>query len=343
MKRHAVGLLGGRWGLANAFVHGGNTFALGAGVASQLGNNDNRPLTLKAPQSTIKLLVDPANGDDGLRISYATSSFGPSPNTIDGSRLNSVTAGVIGATIGGGGSVGLSGLPNRVNARFGTVNGGRGNQATSSDSVVAGGIGNTAGLGSSGPEVQTVGGGSGNVASGSASTVPGGLFNTASGDYSFAAGRNAKANHLAAFVWGDSSTGADVTSTAANQFVIRANGGIRLPGAGENQSGNAAKQSGTNMFTHVVPATGPCHASGVASRRTAMDHLLTNGNPNAILVVTNLGSLSGGAPVFPEPVAVYYEPTGSPGGCPLDRWVIFSLGSTTMTAAQRFNVFVINP
>lgn len=187
-----------------------------------------------------------------------------------------------------------------------------------------------------------MGGGGDNVASGNNSTVPGGESNTAAGDYSFAAGRQAKANHLGAFVWGDS-TGADVTSTAVNHFVIRANGGIRRQGAGENQPGNVAKQSGTNMFTHVVPASGPCQSSGFASNRTAIDHPLTNRNPNAILVVTSLGSLSGAASVFPEPVAAYYEPAAPIGGCPADRWVVFILGSTAMVAAQRFNVFVINP
>jgi|GEM_PF-4127421 len=56
--------------LAKGCAVGGaiNAFALGAGVPSVRGNNDKRPLTLQAPQSTIKLLVDPANGEDGLRI-----------------------------------------------------------------------------------------------------------------------------------------------------------------------------------------------------------------------------------------------------------------------------------
>lgn len=243
-----------------------------------------------------------------------------------------------------GGDAYLSGLPNQVNARFGTVGGGRGNTVTSQSSVVAGGIRNTAGSGGNLLVAQAVGGGSDNVASGNNSTVPGGDNNTASGDYSFAAGRLAKANHSGAFVWGDSGTGADVTSTAANQFVIRAKGGLRLPGAGENQPSNTLKQSGTNMFTHVVPASGPCSAFGFDSTRTGIDHPLTNGNPNSILVVTNLGSVSGGALAYTQPVGVYYEPTAPVGGCPGDRWVIFSLaGTPAMSAGQRFNMFVINP
>ena len=335
-------------GAINAFVHGGNTFALGAGVASVLGNTDNRSLTLRAPQSTIKLLVDPANGDDGLRITYATEGAPVfptvAPNTINGSRANSVAAGVFGATIGGGGVVDPVGgsFPNQVNQQHGTVSGGRSNSVTGAFGVVGGGLSNTAGSGSNSVSGQTVGGGAENVASGSRSTVPGGAENRAAGDYSFAAGRRAKADHIGAFVWGDN-TAADVLSTGTDQFVIRAKGGIRLPGAGENQPGNAAKASGTNMFTHVVPTSGPCESTGVASQRTGIDHPLTNGKPDAILVVTSLGSVTGGASVFPEPVAVYYEPTAQPGGCPTNRWVIFSLGSTTMTAGQRFNVFVINP
>lgn len=331
-------------GAINAFVHGGNTFALGAGVASVLGNNDSRPLTLKAPQSTIKLLVDPANGDDGLRISSATDGFYLSPNTINGSRVNSVAAGVFGATIGGGGVAAPPGpgivVSNQVNANYGAVGGGYGNRVTGNEGVVAGGTSNTAGSGSNAQRSQTVGGGRSNVASGDASSVPGGSLNIASGDASFAAGTRAKASHAGAFVWADN-TGGDVMSTGANQFVIRATGGIRLPGAGENQPGNTAKQSGTNMFTHVVPATAlPCSAGAA---RTVIDHPLTNLNPNSILVVTNLGSTAPGvAQAYPSPVGVYYE-TGS-GGCTVDRWVIFSLaGTPAMAAGQRFNVFVINP
>jgi hypothetical protein len=43
--------------------------------------------------------------------------------------------------------------------------------------------------------------------------------------FSFAAGRQAKANHNGAFVWGDS-TAADVASTGNGQFIVRASGGV---------------------------------------------------------------------------------------------------------------------
>ncbi len=55
--------------------------------------------------------------------------------------------------------------------------------------------------------------------------VPGGMDNLALGITSFAAGHQAAANHDGALVWGDSTT-ATVSSSAPNQFVVRANGGF---------------------------------------------------------------------------------------------------------------------
>jgi hypothetical protein len=49
----------------------------------------------------------------------------------------------------------------------------------------------------------------------------------AAGDNSFAAGHRAKANHQGAFVWADS-TEADFATTADNQFLIRAAGGVGI-------------------------------------------------------------------------------------------------------------------
>ncbi|HPG61228.1 MAG TPA: hypothetical protein PK586_04425 [Casimicrobium sp.] len=325
-------------GAINAFVHGGNTFALGAGVASVLGNNDNRPLTLKAPQSTIKLLVDPANGDDGLRISYATGTEGVAPNTINGSRVNSVAAGITGATVAGGGR---PGEPNQVTGHYGTVGGGYLN-VVGQNSVVAGGDKNQA----TGVRA-VVSGGFDNIASGLNSTIPGGTENRAVGQFSFAAGLRAKANHDYAFVWG-SEIFSDTTSTGPKQFVIQANGGIRLPGAGENQPGNPAKQSGTNMFTHVVPVAGPCRSDGpFGLSRTAIDHPLTNGKPDAILVVTpNIGTRSTSFASYGKPVNVMYDDDGgSMCSVPaVGRWMIVNpAGDQDMVPGMKFNVLVINP
>ena len=58
-------------------------------------------------------------------------------------------------------------------------------------------------------------------------TVPGGGANHAVGDFSFAAGRQAKAMHIGSFVWADSGQ-VDFASTANDQFSVKADGGIRL-------------------------------------------------------------------------------------------------------------------
>ena len=55
--------------------------------------------------------------------------------------------------------------------------------------------------------------------------VCGGRLNTAAGQYSLAAGNQAKANHIGRFVWADQ-TAADFASTAVDQFLIRAAGGV---------------------------------------------------------------------------------------------------------------------
>lgn len=103
-----------------------------------------------------------------------------------------------------------------------TVGGGLQNTASGFTATVGGGAYNSA----SG-EDATVSGGDSNSASGEAATIPGGNSNTASGDYSFAAGRRAKATKNGSFVWGDS-TEADFTSTAVDQFLIRASGGVGI-------------------------------------------------------------------------------------------------------------------
>jgi len=116
------------------------------------------------------------------------------------------------ATVGGG----------HVNAASGieaTVAGGAGNTASGSDATVGDGYGNTA----SGPTATISGGGS-NIAGGEYATVGGGYGNAASGGYSFASGLRAKAVHPGAYVWSDFNE-FDTTSTAANEFRVRATGG----------------------------------------------------------------------------------------------------------------------
>ena len=164
-----------------------------------LGTTDNQALEFKVNNFRV------------LRLEPNAAS----PNIIGGFSGNSVTAGVYGATIGGGGE---STGTNRVTDDYGTVGGGFNNQAGN-------GSGST-----SDRNHATVGGGINNTASASYATVGGGRDNTAAGDYSFVVGRRAKnndTNHKGVFLFADS-TDADFNSTMANEFAARANGGFRF-------------------------------------------------------------------------------------------------------------------
>jgi hypothetical protein len=131
-----------------------------------------------------------------------------SPNLIGGDSANSVTSGVYGATIGGGGTS-MGSYINRVTDHYGTVGGGKANRAGDSAGSVA----------DSG--YATVGGGDTNAAGASHATVGGGYVNTASGSYAtIPGGRNAQASHYGEMAYASgpfSSSGIAQTSV----YVLR--------------------------------------------------------------------------------------------------------------------------
>ena len=175
------------WGLTgNAGTVDGTNF---------LGTTDNVALDFRVGNNRA-LRIEPAGVDK--------------PNIIGGNAFNSVSAGVVGATIGGGGE---PTFPNQVTASSGTVSGGRKN-----------------------------------TAGGFAATVPGGQQNTAGGSYSFAAGIGANALHDGTFVWADNGT-TSFGSTAINQFLIRAGGGV---GINKNNPATALDVNGTITATAFV-------------------------------------------------------------------------------------------
>ena len=132
------------------------------------------------------------------------------------------TASGFGAFVGGGGYDGMDFSGNYAAGDASTVGGGEGNSASDPYSTVGGGGYNTASN-----RYSTVSGGYNNFATGLVATVPGGYANSATMPYSFAAGRYAQANHTGAFVWADSTNSA-FASTAINQFLVRANGGVGI-------------------------------------------------------------------------------------------------------------------
>jgi hypothetical protein len=119
-----------------------------------LGTADNQPLELKV------------NSQRAVRLEPNASG---APNVIAGSLVNAAGAGVVGATIGGGGAVSYQGLnwTNRIESDFGTIGGGQRNKIEASAAAA------------------TISGGRQNVIStgGTNSVIGGGLQNTIGGDY----------------------------------------------------------------------------------------------------------------------------------------------------------------
>lgn len=130
---------------------------------------------------------------------------------VGGGQVNEATG--LYATVGGGYS-------NVANGSNGTVAGGDDNQAAGAAATIGGGLSNWA------SSYGVVSGGRQNTANPNG-TVPGGQSNFAGGDYSLAAGYRAKAYFDGDFVWADS-TDADFGTSAANQFIVRASGGVGL-------------------------------------------------------------------------------------------------------------------
>ncbi len=169
------------------------------------------------------------------------------------------------------------GWQNSATATSSTVAGGLLNHATGLASTVGGGASNKA----RGQYSVVSGGGGGvneadsNSASGDYAVIPGGRSNKATGRYSYAAGWKAKSNHTGTFVWADSTgaSGTDFTSTAANQFLIRASGGVGIGTASPAQQLDVA---GTAQMTGFKLPTGASNgylltsdASGVGTWQAA--------------------------------------------------------------------------
>ena len=249
-----------------------------------------------------------------------TSGF-VSGAVIGGGIFNRISTNVNDSTIGGGNSCAIGPVVNGA-----TIAGGYINQIrTNSDyATIGGGVQNTI------------------LANADYATIPGGYLNTAT-NQAFAAGSHAKAVHSGTFVWADSQI-PDFTSTGTNQFLIRANGGVgigtnnpqsalhvsgtitadalRAPGAGIN--------TGTFAFTHRSVAT------NTSGNITTLYNPLTDGDSNAIVVVTHnwTADTNSASRYNTEPLGVYYTS---------GHWAIFNESLNTMALGRAFNVLVIKP
>ncbi len=223
--------------------------------ADFLGTVNDEPLELRV------------NNNPVLRLQHSGDGF----NVIGGSPANSVAAGVVGATISGGGNTNGSVLnytPNSIAANYSFIGGGGGNQVGGGafNSVIGGGGGNQ--TGGSGYD-SVIGGGFYNAVTGPYSTVPGGLYNTAAGGWSLAAGIRAQANHNGTFVWADyrGASGPSFASTGTNQFLVRASGGLQVFDGSIFADSGGANTNGTLNPAPGLVFGGTGSGEGMASKR----------------------------------------------------------------------------
>jgi hypothetical protein len=191
--------------------------SVGGGFGNQAGDGDAG--ATDAPFATV------AGGTLNLATGYASSVGGGAGNLASGGNTS----------VGGGNG-------NEAAGTYGAVGGGDNNSSSGIAAWIGGGRDNV----SSAPQ-STVGGGNQNTASGAYATVAGGRNNCAGGAYSFAGGRRAKVipgsdsgaegdgclglgfsgitGHEGTFIWADAQN-ASLQSTAPNQFLVRASGGV---------------------------------------------------------------------------------------------------------------------
>ena len=235
---------------------------------SFLGTTDFRPLDFRV--NNLRALHLDANdstspnviGGHANNISTAFGAFiggggnASAPQRIEGA-YSAIVSGWGNTNAGLSGSIGggvrnlidspassafiAAGLDNHIGAaNYTAIGGGQLNriQTGASWSLIGGGVLN---LIQSNATAAVIAGGDSNTNAGNWAVVAGGRANTASADYAFAAGRRAQASHPGAFVWADSQN-ADFGSSGANQFLIRAAGGV---GINTTQPVSALQVSGT--------------------------------------------------------------------------------------------------
>ena len=241
-----------RLGFQNALLNGGNAF----GATAVAGTTDNHAVEVRV------------NNVRALRLEPTASV----PNVLGGFANNGVYAGVVGAVIAGGGAPGAVyrslpcglafGCQNSITDHYGTIGGGLGNLAGDTDGdldngefgTVGGGLENAAarygsvggGRDNRASAFGAVIGGLGNRATGNYSAVLGGIGNVASGSpsiaggndseatasYTVAIGTGARADETGCMVFADRSSLNTTSCGTANQFIVRAQGGVYLLTAG---------------------------------------------------------------------------------------------------------------
>jgi hypothetical protein len=229
-------------GAFNEIEFGASYSSIGGGINNYIGTNASYATVGGGTLNTIGSSIATIGGGGANDIGTNSGS-----STIGGGNNNDINANSRYSTIAGGGANGIG-----TNSSDSTVGGGFNNHvgANSAAATIAGGLQNDVGTNSN---YSTIGGGERNTITGAYATIPGGDSNTAT-NYAFAAGREAKANHEGTFVWADSQA-ANFSSTANNQMIFRAAGGVGIntnqPGATLDVNGSLRVGFGTTVFSSL--------------------------------------------------------------------------------------------
>ena len=230
-----------------------------------LGTTDASPLDFRV------------NNHRALRYAYAenTTAGFRSVNILGGSELNSIDAGVVGATIAGGGYDDFvnSDSPNRIGADFGTISGGYSHTVLGSRSTIGGGQFNTAN-----GYIATIGGGIANVANGGSSTVAGGERNQATVYSSTVGGgyHNIANGSRSTIAGGDSNSASDYATTV---------------GGGANNIASAYASTVAGGYTNTASGPQSVVAGGYTNSAIGFNAVVPGGINN---VATGDASFAGG-------------------------------------------------
>jgi hypothetical protein len=258
-------------GVINSVLLGGNT------VTSTMSIGSNNAFAVELRVNNVR----------GLRL-----EGGAIPSLITGSPANTVTAGVDGATVMGGG---LTTQLNTATDNYSTVSGGLQNRAGNNSGTTAD------------ASAATVGGGWQNIASASQSTVAGGFANTASGDISSVGGgfTNLASGSRSVISGGESNTASGGLSSVGGGLINVASGARSAIPGGEGLFARSFGETVVGLFnSDYIPASASAYngsdriftignGTATTSRSNAMT-ILKNGNvgigitaPNAPLQFSN--------------------------------------------------------
>jgi trimeric autotransporter adhesin len=205
---------------------------------------------------------------------FYTLQNATSPNLIGGHISNTVSSGVVGATIGGGGA---SGGANYVTADYATVGGGGINTASGSHATVGGGWYNTASSWDA-----TVGGGESNTASGPYATIGGGNSNSASGWYATAGGG-----------WGNSVSGG--SATVGGGWLNSAGGGSATVGGGWSNTASGSQATVGGGGINTASGLRATAGGGLNNRVFAEGATIGGGYTNTIAITGTNATIGGGS------------------------------------------------